>query len=100
LFLFYITFEYMVVSQLPMMTELVPRARATAMAMNLVGFALGRSLGALISAFIYQGFGFVVVMAVASLFNLFALLALAEMREKIVILPRLLAWLKAFSHAG
>ena len=53
LFLFYISFEYTVVSQLPLMTESVPQSRATVMALNLVGFGIGRSLGSLLSTFIY-----------------------------------------------
>ena len=53
LFLFYISFEYTVVSQFPLMTESVPQARATVMALNLVGFGMGRSLGSLLSTFIY-----------------------------------------------
>jgi MFS transporter, DHA1 family, inner membrane transport protein len=100
LFLFYISFEYMVVSQLPMMTEAVPKARATAIALNLLGFSFGRSLGALISTFIYDRSGFFMVTLVAALFNLCAMLALAEMQQKIVILPRFLAWLKRAGRAG
>ncbi len=94
LFFFYISFEYMVVSQLPMMNEVVPRARATAMAFNLVGFGIGRSLGALLSTLIYQRFGFLSVTMIAAMFNIFAMIALAEMQQKIVILPRLITWFK------
>ncbi len=92
LFLFYISFEYMVVSQLPLINEVVPQARATAMAFNLVGFGIGRSLGALLSTLIYGRLGFLAVTTTATLFNLFAVLALAEMQQKITILPRLLGW--------
>ena len=46
LFLFYISFEFLVVSQLPMMTEVVPAARATTIALNSIGFGIGRSTGA------------------------------------------------------
>lgn len=96
LFLFYLSFEYMIVSQLPMMTEAVPQARATAMALNLIGFSVGRALGDLLSTFIYQRFGFLTVTLVAAMFNIFAMLALAEMQKKIIILPRLAAWLARF----
>lgn len=99
LFLFYISFEYMVVSQLPLMTETVPQARATVMALNVVGFGVGRSLGALLSTFMYRQFGFLVVTLSATGFNLLAMLALAEMQQKIVILPRLLAWLRPSARA-
>ena len=37
LFLFYITFEYVMVSHIPMMTELLPGARATVMSFNITG---------------------------------------------------------------
>ena len=40
LFLFYISFEYVMVSHVPMMTELLPGARATVLAFNLLGNAL------------------------------------------------------------
>ena len=93
LFLFYLSFEYLVVSQLPMITEVVPSSRATAIALNGIGFGIGRSLGALLSTFVYAKLGFPMVTAMAVLFNLFALLSLADMKQKITVLPRLLAWL-------
>jgi predicted MFS family arabinose efflux permease len=76
------------------MTEVVPAARATTMALNTIGFGLGRSLGALLSTFIYARLGFGVVTAAAVLFNILGLLALAEMQQKLKLLPRLLAWLR------
>ena len=94
LFLFYITFEYIMVSHIPMMTELVPEARATLLSFNLTGHSLGRMIGALLAAFIYQRFGFLPVAALTVLFNIFALLALAELTQKIVILPRILNWFR------
>ncbi len=101
LFLFYISFEYMVVSQLPLVNEVVPQARATMMAFNLVGFGIGRSLGALLSTIIYQKLGFPSVTVLATMFNLFALLALAEMQQKITLLPHLMAWTaKCFSRTA
>lgn len=53
LFLFYITFEFAVVSSIPLMTEVYPPARATIMAMYAGSFSLGRAFGALISAPLY-----------------------------------------------
>ena len=90
LFLFYITFEYVMVSHIPMMTELVPEARATLLSLNLTGHSLGRMIGALLATFIYQRFGFLPVTILAVMFNIFALIALAELTQKIVILPRIL----------
>ena len=94
LFLFYITFEYVMVSHIPLMTEVMPSARATMLSFNLTGHSLGRMIGALLATFIYQKFGFVPVTLIAILFNLFALLALAELTQKITILPRIIAWFK------
>jgi predicted MFS family arabinose efflux permease len=94
LFLFYITFEYVMVSHIPLMTEIIPSARATMLSFNLTGHSLGRMIGALLATYIYQRFGFVPVTLIAILFNLFALLALAELTQKISILPRIAAWLK------
>jgi len=94
LFLFYITFEYIMVSHIPMMTELVPEARATLLSFNLTGHSLGRLIGALLATFIYQRFGFLPVTLLAVLFNIFALFALADLTQRVVILPRILAWFR------
>ena len=93
LFLFYITFEYVIVSHIPLMTEIMPGARATLLSFNVTGHSIGRMIGALLATFIYQQFGFLPVALLAVLFNVFALLALGELTQKVVILPRILAWL-------
>ena len=100
LFLFYISFEYTVVSLLPLMTESVPQARATVMAASFIGFGIGRSLGAFLSTFIYIRLGFLPVTLVAVLFNLFAILALAEVQKKVVILSYVIAWFKRAFQTG
>jgi DHA1 family inner membrane transport protein len=46
LFAFYISFEVTIVASLPLMTQLLPAARATVMASNVAGISLGRALGA------------------------------------------------------
>jgi predicted MFS family arabinose efflux permease len=92
LFLFYITFEYVMVSHIPLMTEVMPEARATLLSFNLAGHSLGRMIGALLAAFIYKQFGFFPVALTAILFNVLALLALGELTERFTILPRLLVW--------
>jgi predicted MFS family arabinose efflux permease len=94
LFLFYITFEYVLVSHISMMTEVLPGARATLLSFNVMGHSLGRMIGALLATFVYQKFGFLPVTWVAILFNVFALLALGELTQKIVIIPRILALFK------
>jgi predicted MFS family arabinose efflux permease len=91
LFFYYITFEYIMVSHIPLMSELVPEARATLLAFNLTGHSLGRAIGALLSTFIYQRFGFLPIVFVSIFFSILALLALAELTRKVIILPRILA---------
>jgi predicted MFS family arabinose efflux permease len=54
LFLFYLSFEFTFVSLIPLVTELVPTARATLMAGNLAAAAAGRALGALAGPFLYN----------------------------------------------
>ncbi len=75
LFLFYISFEFTIVSQIPLMSEVMPRARATALAFNAAGQSLGRAAGAVIAPLLYPLFGFGAVTVVAILFNGLALLA-------------------------
>jgi predicted MFS family arabinose efflux permease len=89
LFLFYITYEYVLVSHIPLMTEVMPSARATLLSFNVMGHSLGRTIGALLATFIYQQFGFLPVTLIAILFNVFALLALGELTQKVVILSRI-----------
>jgi len=94
LFLFYITFEYIMVSHIPLMTELLPEARATLLSFNLTGHSLGRMIGALLATFVYQRFGFLPVAALTIVFNVFGLLALGELTQRVMILPRLIAWFR------
>jgi len=94
LFLFYITFEYVLVSHIPLMTEVMPIARATLLSFNVTGHSLGRMIGALGATFVYERFGFLPVTLISIVFNVFALLALAELTQKIVIVPRILAWFR------
>ncbi len=77
LFFFYITFEFTLVSIIPLMTELLPSARATLMAFNVAALSLGRALGDLLAPRLYGlGFWFIVLGAVG--FNLLALVALRK----------------------
>jgi predicted MFS family arabinose efflux permease len=82
LFLFYITFEYVIVSHISLASELVPSARATMLSLNFTGHSIGRALGALLAGFIYQQFGFLFVALTTVLFNLIGLLALRIMQRK------------------
>jgi predicted MFS family arabinose efflux permease len=81
LFFFYITFEYILVSHIPLMTELVPSARATMLSINVMGHSIGRALGAFLAAIIYQHFGFMSVALLAVLFNIAGLAALGIMQK-------------------
>ena len=81
LFLFYITFEYVMVSHVSMMTEMIPRARATVMSFNLVGHSLGRAIGAFLAPFIYRQFGFLFLTLFAIVFNIFAFFSLLKLRK-------------------
>ncbi len=79
--LFYVTFEFTIVSSVPLMTEVYPAARATLMATNVAAHSLGRALGDLISPTFYAwGFALCAVAAVG--FNLLAMMALRRVRIK------------------
>jgi len=54
LFLLYLTFEFTLVSSIPLMTEVMPSARATLMAAFIAGTATGRALGALLAPPLYE----------------------------------------------
>jgi len=82
LFLFYISFEFVMVSHVPMMTEMLPGARATVMAFNLTGHSLGRALGAFLAPILY-GFNFEVVTTGAVVFNVIGLFALSRIWRKV-----------------
>jgi predicted MFS family arabinose efflux permease len=75
LFLFYLSFEFTLVSAIPMMTEIVPTARATMMAMNITALSLGRAVGAFVAPTLFA-WGMGTSAAAAIGFNLLALLAL------------------------
>jgi predicted MFS family arabinose efflux permease len=62
------------------MTELLPSARATMMALNVASISLGRALGALAGPQFYR-LGFLAVALGAILFNLLALMALRKLRQ-------------------
>lgn len=78
LFLFYISFEFVIVTTISIMTEVLPQARATLMAFNVAGLSLGRAIGAPLGTFLYQ-IGFPLVAVGAIVLNVLALLALQRM---------------------
>lgn len=79
LFLFYISFEFMIVSSIPLMTEVMPRARATMMAGFFTSASIGRAFATVIGPGLYAvGFGASVLAAV--LFNLAAFFMLSRLQ--------------------
>jgi len=74
LFIFYITFEFTIVSIIPLITEVMPSARATTLSLAGAGHSVGRAIGALLGPALY-GLGFSAVTASAVVFNLFGLAA-------------------------
>jgi len=75
LFLFYLTFEFTIVSLIPLMTGVLPETRGTVMALNIASANLGRGLGSLIAAPIFLG-GFWLNALAAAIVNLLAILVL------------------------
>lgn len=54
LFLYYISFEFVFVSSIPLMSEIIPSARATIMAFIFASASLGRAFAALIAVPLYE----------------------------------------------
>jgi predicted MFS family arabinose efflux permease len=79
LFMFFITFEFAVVCSFPMMTGVLPQARATLMGSYLAMFALGRGFAALAGPWLYQR-GFWLNAVAALLLDLLAMAALRGVR--------------------
>lgn len=75
LFFFYLTFEFTIVSIIPLMTGVLPEARATVMALNIASASLGRGLGSIIAAPLYT-MGFGLSAAMAAIVNLLAIFSL------------------------
>jgi predicted MFS family arabinose efflux permease len=74
LFLFYITFEFTLVTSIPLMSEIMPSARATTLSFNLAAHSLGRMGGALLAPVLYA-LGFSFVTAAAVIINLLGIAA-------------------------
>ncbi len=75
LFLFYLAFEFTIVTSLPLMTELVPPARATLMALAAAAHSLGRMSGSLLGPLLFKS-GLGANAVVAAILTLGALLLL------------------------
>jgi predicted MFS family arabinose efflux permease len=79
LFMFYFTFEVIIVSALPLMTEVMPQARATVMALFIAALSLGRAAGDVAAPLLYRG-GFWLNAGACVVLNLLAWLALSRIR--------------------
>jgi predicted MFS family arabinose efflux permease len=83
LFLFYLTFEFTIVSGIPLMSEIMPSARATMLASHMAIIAIGRAVGDLVAPTLYTQSiipGISANAAAAILFNLLALVALTQVK--------------------
>jgi predicted MFS family arabinose efflux permease len=81
--LFYLTFEFTLVSSIPLMTEVLPSARATLMASWIASISAGRAIGALLAPYLYapgQSSGILFIVLVCGLFNLAAYLSLRKVK--------------------
>lgn len=79
LFVFYLTFETAIVSNIPLLTEITPATRATLLSLFTAALALGRALGDLAAASLYRS-GFLVNALVCAGLDLLALLALSRLK--------------------
>jgi predicted MFS family arabinose efflux permease len=79
LFLFYLSFETMIVSSLPIMTEILPSARATLMGLSVGAFSLGRAIGAATAPILYT-FGFRVNTIATIVMNILAFYMLTRIQ--------------------
>jgi DHA1 family inner membrane transport protein len=74
LFFFYITFEFTIVSIIPLMSEVMPAARATTLSFAGAAQSIGRAIGALLAPVLYA-LGFSMVTGAAVIFNVLGLVA-------------------------
>ena len=75
LFFYYLSFEFAIVSIVPLMTGILPEVRGTMLAVNVASSNLGRGLGSLIAAPLFLG-GFWVTAVAVAIVNLLAILVL------------------------
>ncbi len=80
LFVFYLSFEFSIVSVMPMMSEALPSLRATVMASMMASFAIGRAFSALLGPFLFTQCSFPANAAVAVVFNLAAIWLLGRLK--------------------
>lgn len=81
--LFYLGFEYLVVSTVPIMSEILPGARATLLAFYAAAISVGRGFGALLAPRLYA-VGFPAAALAAAVFNIAAFFFLLKLRRRTV----------------
>jgi len=79
LVIFYMTFEVAIISTLPLMTEVMPNARATMMALFIAALSLGRAIGDVLGPQLYMG-GMMVNAVVCFVLNLLAVFLLTRIK--------------------
>jgi predicted MFS family arabinose efflux permease len=90
LFFFYLTFEFTIVSSLPLITEVMPASRATMMAAFLAAASAGRAIGDLAALPVYRFSLFAnPMLGVAGLAVAFNVLALLALRSVKIATPRI-----------
>jgi predicted MFS family arabinose efflux permease len=78
LFLFYISFEFTIVSSIPLLTEVMPSARATMMSGFFTLASIGRAFASWLTPILYAQ-GFAANVGAALVFNLLAVLVLGQL---------------------
>jgi MFS transporter, DHA1 family, inner membrane transport protein len=91
LFLVYLTYDFSVVSTLPLITELAPGARGTMMALNVAAMAVGRLISSLVAVRLWNAGGLIANTLVSSALVVVAWLILAsairERKSQVAVLP-------------
>lgn len=89
LFVFYLSFEFTIVSALPMMSEALPSLRATVMGSMVASFSIGRALSAMIAPVLFTQWSFPANAALAVVFNLAAIWLLGRLKiaPQSVVIP-------------
>jgi len=80
LFFFYLTFEFALVSTIPLMSEAVPGLRATAIAATISSFGVGRAFGSAFGPYLYTSLGFAANAAATVLLDLATLALLSRLK--------------------
>ncbi len=80
LFLFFMTYEFSLVSTIPLMSEAVPGLRATAIAATLSSFSIGRAVNSSIGPLLFTRWGFPANAVLTVLLNLIAIALLSRLK--------------------